>query len=194
MSSNICSNKAYSLIEIMISTSISLIIFAATLHYLHITIKSYNKLQHKIDYQNAQLIAYYYLSLDIRNSGYNFKPAAIACKPIKNACLGLIPSALINLIDTKSIPFDSDILILNSAQQNVVYYVKPSVIPKQDHMHSYALYRDDFIHNSTALIEGIIKFDVKIDNFRSGQSKVQIKIDFKNNDRLEAIFITRNTN
>lgn len=158
------------LLELTINLAISIIILSALIHYTFMITKTYAIFERNIDYQNAQLIANHYLGTDIRNSN---------CTTI---------------VKIQNIKTKSDILILNSAKQHIEYDMRASVIPVENHMHSHALYRNDFDSVATALIEGVIDFQVDIKKNSNQQCAVHVKLQFKNLATMEVIFVPRNTN
>jgi len=156
------------LLELSINLAMSIIMLSALIHYIFMITKAYTSFQHKIDYQNAQLIANHYLGADIRNSN----------------CLGVFKQ--------QNIKAKADILILNSNRQQIAYYIRPSIIPAENHLHSYALYRDDFDSVATALIDGIIDFQVSIKQAAMQRCAVHLKLEFKNLQTMEVVFVPRN--
>jgi len=186
--------QGFSFIGVIVTLALNMLILSAILHFLFTFTKTYNNLQRKLDYQNSLLIAYHYLAIDLRNSGYNYKPAASSCKAIVGSCLGLVPKSIESLIKTQDIQPNSDILILNSSTQQIAYYLRKSIATKENHWHSYTLYRDDFNHNSVALAEGFINFQVKFKKVNPPRTVVQVNLEFKNLNKMELIFVPRTCN
>lgn len=77
---------------------------------------------------------------------------------------------------------------------NIIYYLRKSIIDDINHMHEYTLYRDDQQRMAQALIEGINAWEIKLDASSTIRTKLTITLQFKNTERLELIFVPRNTN
>lgn len=155
-------NSGFSLLELLISTTIGLVIISITMHYLCIISKINIQLQEQFEYQHAQLIADHYLSVDVRNA---------------------------SSISTDQLSANNLLLYYDTKQQTkIIYYLRKSITPSFNHLHSYTLYRDDQNSVAIALVEGIVNFQVTI------KQAIYISILFKNNQKLELIFARRNFN
>lgn len=174
---------AYTLLNLLISTVICTIILSGCVHYIFIMLLSNNKLQKHFDYQLQQLSAKHYLALDLRNASYS---TITICKAAIDFCM--VTESVQKLIDKHDIKGGSAIISILNQEQNILYYLRQSITPTINHLHSYTLYRDDITHNSVALIEGLTDMQALIKDNHS----VNITLTLKNDKTWELIFVPRN--
>ena len=186
------------LLELLFRMTIGLILFNAILHSIFIIKINVKNIRRKLDYFNTKLIVKNYLGYDIRNSNYKDQSGPITCKAVKYACSHTLPSEIEKMINSQDIKANSSILLLNFFSEDYLqikkigYYIRESIIPSNNHMHSYALYRDDFAKNSVAIAEGISDFQVELKYYSPKLVAVHLKILFKNLETMELVYAPRN--
>lgn len=152
-----------SIIELLISLTLSLILLSGMGHYVFTINKIYQQIQQQFAYQNSVLIARHYIYSDLINNrtnitSSNYLPAVQNIKP------------------------GSDILIM----PNVIYYLRKSIIPHNDFRYSYALYRHDLINNVTAIAEGLENMLIN-----RTENIIIVTLTFKDSQQIEIICALR---
>jgi hypothetical protein len=167
----------YSLLATLVSSTIGMIACATALHFLYFTVNTYNKVQQKFVAQQNRLMARQLLGSDllIPNS------LATVCKARVDDCKQLTPS-IQGLIEQRQIKPLSDVLVLQTQQDRIVYYLRKSNLKQQPA--NYALYRDDIIHNAVAIAENLQNFKVQIASTLAGQQQLGIELTFINNRQM----------
>lgn len=151
----------HSLIELCISLAISLAMLGVLLHFAYKFQKLAHNLQRKIEIQNAKLFSYYYLSTDVRNSGYKANKNIRVCQASRGSCLGLLPQSVIGAINKQQIKPRSDVMILYIETGAIIYFLRQSVLHTH-HKPKYALYRQKWGQKSVAIVENILNFKVEL--------------------------------
>lgn len=145
---------------------------AAIGHLCHV-MQTYNKIQIKFNRQQEKLIARQLISKDLFITALS----VTACKINLNTCDDKLNKA--NIMPS------SDVLILRTLQHDIIYSLRKSVIPNAKQRGKYALYRDDTIHPSQAIVENVKDLRVKILTSPFNQQIVTVTIEFFDNYILE---------
>ncbi len=155
---NIKHLSGYTLLESLIAALLSLVICSCTLHYTSILLQTYVKLSQKFKLQHSKLVARHYIRYDLQH----FALSVDFCSTQNGACDRLGARSIQQQIASKQIKPLSDLLIIHGIAGDIVYYMRKSVVPSADKVPTYALYRDDIVHNAQALVEDLDNFTVEI--------------------------------
>lgn len=173
-------NAGYSLIENTICTSIAIVISVFCMQYIFFITATQAKIQAKFTTQNAKLITKHFVSIDLHTAMFG----VYTCKAIKDSCNNLITLEIAQLIKNKTIKPLSDLLIIHTVQEQIVYYLRRSVVPNTP-QNVYALYRDNIKLNAQALVENITDLNVELTQLDATQQTALITIYFSNTTPLE---------
>lgn len=194
------------LLAMLLSSVISITMLSTVTYYVLLFTQKSNALQHTFAIQRAQLLAKYYMKLDIRNAGFNTPvhnteptlPALSTCSAMHHSCVGKVPTSILRRIQQQDIPADSDLLILNNVAQNlsseassILYYIRKSIV--SSNKPQYALYRDDLAQQAAALVENILAFNAKVIHLHETKA-VHTTIVFAGGKKLEFICANLNSN
>ncbi len=154
----------YSLISMLISTTVGLILCACALHFLYLVTNAYVKIQQIFTIQHAQLITRHYIKQDLHAN-----PISVAkCTPQLEYCSNRLPLDLIK-------PY-ADILIIQNAQGYVYYYLRQSAIPGKNSTH-FTLYRDDIASDAVALVEDVKNLTITINRVDKYYYNVNVMVE-----------------
>lgn len=142
--------KSFSLVEMTVTNTIALIICATSITYLLTFAKVYNKIQQRISYQSAKLITRYYIKQDIQSAN-KVIIGNIDAISMEN----YLTVSISKLLQKGSLQKDSDVLVIYS-ENNIIYYVRKSILSSVNNKPKYAIYRDNIIHNAQAIVEDIL--------------------------------------
>jgi hypothetical protein len=160
------------LINTLISAVLGLIVYGAAIGHLCNVMHTYNKIQIKFARQQEKLIARQSIGKDLFMATLN----ATTCKVGTNTCTDKLET-------TNMLPL-SDILILHTLQNDIIYSLRKSVISTKTTT-KYALYRDDTQHLPQAIVENIKSLRVQIAALPLNKQKVTINVEFYDNYILE---------
>ena len=117
--------------------------------------KIYNKIQTKFIQQQNKLIARQFIGKDL-------------------------------IIYAQGITVDSsNALIMHTKQNNIIYYVRESIIQQFSETTKYALYRDDTITQAHAITENVRALTIQILPLLGNRQFVKITVEFDYNDIME---------
>lgn len=170
----------YSLLSILICNTIGMLLCGTALHFLYLTINTYNKIQKKFTTQNAYLMARHILGVDLITEAKSVN----TCIAYRDMCSHLVTPSIQDLISQHKIKEMSDLLIIQTKNDKIIYYLRKSTL-RNVTTTSYALYRDDIVHNSIAIAEDVQNFKVNVGNHTPQQRKVRIYLEFNNNKGTE---------
>lgn len=176
----------YSLLATLLSSAIGMLLCGTAIHFLCITINTYNKVQQKFASQHARLMARHILGADLITAAKEVRSCTVGI----DICSHLITPSIQDLILQKKIKTLSDLLILQTNDGTIIYYLRRSILSKPA-PNSFALYRDDITNNAIAIAEDLQNFKVQITNFAPEKSKISIEMQFVNNIGIEFSCILR---
>lgn len=147
-----------------------LIVYCSAISHLCNTIQTYNKIQKKFEHQQERLITRHLIAKDL----FITTLSASTCRVGTNTCS--------DKLERDNMMMLSDVLILHTPQHDIIYSLRKSAIPSSDTIIKYALYRDDTIHQSQAIVENIR--DLKVQILTLEQQIITITIEFSDNHIL----------
>lgn len=147
--------RAYILLEVLIANTLNITIFAISLFFLLIITRVSMQLQQQFKIKHAKAITQYYLRKDLfNNKSINSCQDPMSCIQYQN------------LTGVRSLKPGSDILLITTDNGSIMYYLRTSIVSS----FKYALYRDDNLHNATALVEDILDLKLQILHKDNGYS------------------------
>ena len=177
--------RASTILEPLISTTIGVILCGWALHYMLMITKVYYQMHRQFQLQNAKLIARYYISKDL--AAMTIPPTS--CQVGSKDC-----ATTIQQINTRHLKPLSDVLLLKTTSENVVYYLRKSAIQQCNHNICYALYRDNIQQNAVALVENISDLQIQMRPEIHPRYVAEIKLTFAQHDELRIIWRFRADN
>jgi hypothetical protein len=170
----------YSLLTTLVSSTIGMLLCGTAVHFMYLTINTYNKIQQKFVVQHTSLMARQLLGTDLLTTNSSVS----CCKVGLELCSHLITPAIQALIEQGKIKPWSDLLILQTTNSSIIYYLRKSTLQdraSRGHTPRFALYRDDIEHNAIAIAEELQNFEVQIATTTAREQQVSIAMRFINN-------------
>ncbi len=171
--------QASTILEALISTTIGIILCGCALHYMLMITKIYYQMQLQCQLQTAKLIARHYIGTDL--AAMIIPP--FSCQVGSKNCAATMPQ--INMRHLKPL---TDVLVLKTTQENVVYYLRKSAIHQDNNNICYALYRDNIKQNAVALVENISDLQIQLRPATHPIYVAEIKLTFAQHDELRIIW------
>lgn len=157
------------LINTLINTVLGIIVYCSAIGHLCNVIQAYNNIQRKLECQQEKLITRHLIAKDLFMTTLNVS----TCKVGTNTCNGGVERE--NMMPL------SDVLILHTLHHDIIYSLRKSAIHHSKQIIKYALYRDDTMHQSQAVVENIKSLTVQIATLAPKQQIITIAVGFSDN-------------
>lgn len=170
--------KGSILINLLISVTLGGIICGCVIHFVFLNLQLLYKLHEKFHNQQERLIARHYIAKDVCNKNNYLMVCSVNLE-----CLSLWPQSIADLVKQKQIKPESNLLLIKSNSNIIVYYVRKSVLYTINNP-KYALYRDDIIHKAQALVENVDALQVQITQFDTSTVSINARVIFSNSSGI----------